>query len=232
MKIHSFVRICAAQVVGNPQYTIKLDGSFKAYLYFMWVPTFIYCDEYPRNDKIRWRFVLRSALESLTFSTILLMIVISVALDEREFRGKFVISMSDLLSKLFINLLYGIPLTIAVYIGTFHSTVNYFADVFKFADRNFYSDWWNSGSYREFLRKSNGIVQSFTNQLLYQDFKEFFDRRVAKVLTFFVSGLFHDLIIFITLGFFVWGYIVIFTLYGFFTAYVWKGSGNMNKYLF
>jgi hypothetical protein len=25
---------------------------------------------------------------------------------------------------------------------------------------------------------------------------------------------------------------VIFTLYGFFTAYVWKGSGNMNKYLF
>jgi sterol O-acyltransferase len=228
MKIHSFVRICAAQVVGNSQYT----PSFKAYLYFMWVPTFIYCDEYPRNDKIRWKFLLRSALESLIFNTILLMIVISVALDLREFRGKFVISMSDLLSKLFINLLYGIPFITTVYIGTFHSTLNLNAEVFKFADRNFYFDWWNSGSCKEYIRKTNKIVQNFTNYLLYQDFKEFFDRRKAKTLTFFVSGVFHDLIIFITLEFFVWGFTASFTLYGFFTAYVWKGSGNINKYLF
>ncbi len=60
MKIHSFVR-------SNATKNSKDAPKVQAFLYFLQTPTLIYCDEYPRTEKIRWAFVLRSALESVAY---------------------------------------------------------------------------------------------------------------------------------------------------------------------
>jgi sterol O-acyltransferase len=122
------------------------------------------------------------------------------------------------------SFIHGIFLYMTLYFGTVHAVANLAAELFKFADRDFYSDWWSAASYKEFFKKANHIVQNYTNKFLYCDFKRIFSRGLSKVLTFFVSGLFHDLAFFISLGSLFPGYTICMTAYGFYMTYFAKSD--------
>lgn len=62
-----------------------------------------------------------------------------------------------------------------------------------FADRRFYSDWWNAGDLSEYWRKWNFPIHSFLMRHVYFPLKR---RNVQKELglltTFFVSAVAHE----------------------------------------
>jgi hypothetical protein len=82
--------------------------------------------------------------------------------------------------------------------------MNLLAEILCFADRKFYSDWWNAKNGKEFFRLSNHIVQDFAYKFIYCDLKKYLDNRhLRSILTFAISGMFHDLILTISFGFFI-----------------------------
>ena len=44
---------------------------------------------------------------------------------------------------------------LVIFYSTFHVWLNFLAELSQFADRRFYSDWWNAGNLSEYWRKWN-----------------------------------------------------------------------------
>ncbi|KAJ1506689.1 hypothetical protein HMI55_001070 [Coelomomyces lativittatus] len=68
----------------------------------------------------------------------------------------------------------------------------------RFADRNFYDDWWNCTTYNEFARKWNKPVHEFLFRHVYVSSMHKFNwpSSSANVFTFFISALFHEYVFF------------------------------------
>ena len=69
-----------------------------------------------------------------------------------------------------------------------------FAEITCFADRHFYSDWWNSSDWLEFSREWNIPVYHFLRRHVYFSSKTYVSNVPAMAITFLVSALGHELI--------------------------------------
>lgn len=77
----------------------------------------------------------------------------------------------------------------------FHSLLNLCAEMTRFADRRFYSDWWNAGGLSEYWRKWNYPIHNWLMRHCYYPLvRRKFSSDVARVLTFLVSAVFHEYI--------------------------------------
>lgn len=63
-----------------------------------------------------------------------------------------------------------------------------------FADRQFYSDWWNSLDWLEFSREWNIPVHHFFRRHVYSASLNTTSRPVATIITFLISSLAHELV--------------------------------------
>ncbi len=77
---------------------------------------------------------------------------------------------------------------------------NTLAELTYFADRDFYSDWWNSTSFDEFARKWNRPVHEFLLRHVYLESLETYklSKNNATLLTFLLSSCLHELILAVT----------------------------------
>lgn len=101
------------------------------------------------------------------------------------------------------------------FFGFLHSWVNLWAEITRFPDRCFYSDWWNSIEFGSYYRKWNIIVHDWLYYFIYVDTCRFTKCSVKnsflpKLLTFMISAVIHELIITYALGFF---YPILFILF-------------------
>lgn len=69
----------------------------------------------------------------------------------------------------------------------------------RFADRNFYDDWWNSVTYDEFARKWNKPVHHWLLRHVYAQSIESYklSKTNATFVTFLLSSIFHELVLII-----------------------------------
>jgi sterol O-acyltransferase len=90
---------------------------------------------------------------------------------------------------------------ILVFYLIFDCICNAFAELSCFADREFYSEWWNSSSYADFARLWNKPVHHFLLRHCYKESMENlkFSKKDATLLTFFISSLMHELV-FVLIG--------------------------------
>ena len=63
-----------------------------------------------------------------------------------------------------------------------------------FADRYFYSDWWNSTDWLEFSREWNMPVHNFFRRHVYGASRAYMSRPAATIITFLISALAHELV--------------------------------------
>lgn len=63
-----------------------------------------------------------------------------------------------------------------------------------FADRQFFSDWWNSCDWLEFSREWNIPVHHFFRRHVYSASLNTMSRPVATIITFLISSLAHELV--------------------------------------
>ena len=101
------------------------------------------------------------------------------------------------------------------FFGFLHSWLNCWAEITRFPDRCFYSDWWNSIEFGSYYRKWNIIVHDWLYYFIYVDTCRFFkcglkNTFMPKMLTFLISAVIHELIITYALGFF---YPILFILF-------------------
>lgn len=85
---------------------------------------------------------------------------------------------------------------LALFYGFFHAFMNIMGEISYFADRRFYSDWWNAGNLSEYWRKWNFPIHNFLIRHVYYPLRR---RKVNKPLslltTFMVSAIAHEYII-------------------------------------
>lgn len=82
-----------------------------------------------------------------------------------------------------------------VFYLVFDICCNAFAEITRFADRQFYQDWWNSTTFDEFARKWNIPVHDFLLRHVYlESIKTYkMSKHSATFITFLASSLVHEL---------------------------------------
>jgi len=83
-----------------------------------------------------------------------------------------------------------------VFLVIFEYVLGVFAEITCFADRHFYSDWWNSTDWLEFSRSWNIPVHRFLQRHVYGVSRAHMSRPLAYFITFLVSALAHELVMF------------------------------------
>eukprot|EP00744_Colponema_vietnamica_P010628 GILI01015002.1.p1 GENE.GILI01015002.1~~GILI01015002.1.p1 ORF type:complete len:607 (+),score=130.50 GILI01015002.1:145-1821(+) len=182
------------------------EVEIKRFLYFSFVPTLVYRDEYPRTSHVRLGVFFRSILD--TFGCILYTFLVFRQFCVSQFRHT-ALHPGDLQSfvmSIFHSMLPGTLVLLLGFFGILHSWFNAFAEITRYADRRFYEDWWNSHNFHTYYRKWNMVVHEFLFQYVYLDSIRFSYGKVSRfwamMAVFVISALIHELIIACAMGFF------------------------------
>ncbi|WFD30496.1 sterol O-acyltransferase [Malassezia sp. CBS 17886] len=170
--------------------------TYANFLDFQLVPTLVYHLQYPRTNRVRALYVLERALA--TFGTFLVIYVITV-----NWIMPVTVTANTSLVAVFIELAPPMMLCyLLIFYLMFECVCNGFAELTRFADREFYQDWWNSSSMEEFARKWNRPVHHFLLQHVYVSMRMHLgmSRHSASLFTFFISSVLHELVMAIISG--------------------------------
>jgi len=186
----------ANSLVSQNQYPNNL--TLQNLYFFIAIPTLCYQFEYPRTERIRKGFLVRRIFEAVFFSVLIVVIVEQYILPIIEksvepFRTNDLPRIVERLSKLAIPNLYVWLLGFYVF---FHLYLNIVAEIFRYGDRLFYKDWWNSTTLGYFWRNWNMPVHNWMlDHVFIPATNAGFSRTQAGVMCFFISAVFHELVI-------------------------------------
>ncbi|KAF6075976.1 sterol O-acyltransferase 1 [Phyllostomus discolor] len=218
MKAHSFFRENVPRVLSSAKEkssTVPVP-TVNQYLYFLFAPTLIYRDSYPRTPTIRWGYVVTQFAQ--VFGCLFYLYYIYERLCAPLFRNikQEPFSARVLVLCIFNSMLPGVLAQFLVFFSFLHCWLNAFAEMLRFGDRMFYKDWWNSTSYSNYYRTWNVVVHDWLYYYAYKDFLWLFSKRfksAAMLAVFAVSAVVHEYILAVCLSFF---YPVLFVLFMFF----------------
>lgn len=173
--------------------------TYANFLDYLLVPSLVYELEYPRTGSIRPGYLIEKILA--TFGTFFCIYIITTS---------WILPISPRGSEhpwpevvgIFLQL--AIPMMgcyILIFYIIFEAILNFFAEATRFADREFYKDWWNSKSMDEFSRDWNRPVHSFLLKHVYAStIAVGMSKSFAIFFTFLLSSLMHELVMAIVTG--------------------------------
>lgn len=197
------LRIDLATELTSPmgQVTFPQNLTIANYADYVLCPTLCYELEYPRTTKIRWLEVFWKALA--VFGCIFLMTIVSEefitpVLGDAAIRLRQVSRRTDqgliLLESMSLLLFPFMIMFLLVFLVIWEYALGAFAELTQFADRRFYSDWWNCEDWLEFSREWNIPVHNFLRRHVYFSTKHYSSNSIAMLMTFLISSLGHELI--------------------------------------
>lgn len=173
-------------------------------IYYFWcVPTLTYQIAFPRTPRRSWPRVLSLAgrlLAAIALLVFLLAQVVSPTLDRLvedlsttegaiyspRFLGEYLLKLA--IASTYIWLL--------VFYGYFHLFFNLLAEVFRFGDRVFYRDWWNSSNVSSYWRLWNLPVHYWlVRHLYFPCLRRGINKDIAMIIIFFFSAVMHEVLI-------------------------------------
>ena len=119
-------------------------------LYFWWAPTLVYQPAYPRSKSIRWSFIFFRGVEVFGLS-------IAIWIASAQYAAPLLhnsvpiiadLDIPQILERLMKLSSISLFCWLAGFYAIFHSAFNILAELMRFADRNFYGDWWNAPTLR------------------------------------------------------------------------------------
>lgn len=166
--------------------------------YFWWAPTLVYQPVYPRSSSIRWMFVAKRVAEVVGLSIVIWIAsaqyaapLLQNSLDKISTLDY--VSIAERLMKLSTISLF---CWLAGFFALFQSFLNALAEVLRFGDREFYTDWWNVSSVRTYWTTWNKPVYNFMKRHVYIPLVgRGVPPAVAQVIVFIFSGLLHELLV-------------------------------------
>lgn len=239
MKAHAFVRSNAPNVIAPKEKTDDQTKSqntpnyppFSKFIYFLFAPTFIYRDEYPRTKRIRWGFALYHLLEVIG------VMFFMANIHERYIRmnfenfGKEEIHKRDLVAKIFGMMMPGLLIFLSGFYCILHAWLNFTSELLTFSDRMFYKDWWAASNYGTYYRTWNVVVHDWLYEYIYKDMYNHILKRsklCATLTVFLVSAIAHEYVLAFSFRFFYPVMFVFFAIIGVGVIFMTKG---LNKTL-
>ncbi|CAF0945075.1 unnamed protein product [Rotaria sordida] len=210
MKIHSFVRENVGKILQQSNKSIDQKLSFEfshfnQYLYFLFAPTLLYRDNYPRTSIIQWNIVMKMFGQFIIILFLVYNIITNfwMPIFTRFFTNDD-ITFEFMISTIFDLMLPGVLIVILSFYGFFHCWLNGFAELLRFADRMFYEDWWNLTSAATFWRSWNVVVHDWLYVYVYQDLRKLSNgnRNLSTSCVVLLSAIFHEYFMIVSLGFF------------------------------
>lgn len=158
-------------------------------------PTCCYQLSYPTTERISKSFVFKRVLELVVGNTFALYLLTQHMFPCGD-EALVPIHNGDYLKVFSLTLKMAVPAAyfwLTMFYCLFHSYLNLFAELTYFADRRFYSDWWNAPNLSIYWRKWNAPIHNFLHRHVYYPLRRkgisFF---ATSILTFFVSAVFHE----------------------------------------
>ena len=174
--------------------------TFTNVAYFLMAPTLCYQPSYPRTERFRFGFFLKRVLEAVSLFGMMWFI------SEQYSTPTLVNSQRHLVEwNLFVLLERTLKLSIpSIYIWLllfyvfFHAYLNMWAEMLRFADREFYKPWWNASTVAQYWRLWNIPVYTFFKRHIYVPFRIRYPkspRWIAHSISFFISAIGHEIVI-------------------------------------
>ncbi|CAO2637337.1 Sterol O-acyltransferase 1 [Lemmus lemmus] len=222
MKAHSFVRENVPRVLNaakEKSSTVPVP-TVNQYLYFLFAPTLIYRDNYPRKTcpPSFYEAIIVFFVVFQVFGCLFYVYYIFERLCAPLFRNikQEPFSARVLVLCVFNSILPGVLMLFLTFFAFLHCWLNAFAEMLRFGDRMFYKDWWNSTSYSNYYRTWNVVVHDWLYYYAYKDLLWFFSKRfksAAMLAVFALSAVVHEYALAVCLSYF---YPVLFVLFMFF----------------
>lgn len=176
--------------------------NLRNYVDYLFCPTVCYELEYPRCREPRSGKKIASQAMAVLGCIFLLNLIseefIVPILSEAKAQLQLSSSITDktvVLAETISMLLFPFMVAIIlVFLVIFQYVLGMFAELTRFADRQFYSDWWNSCDWLEFSRKWNIPVHHFLFRHVYLPARSHFSQPVAVGITFLFSSIAHEMI--------------------------------------
>ncbi|KAF4517830.1 hypothetical protein B566_EDAN008772 [Ephemera danica] len=184
--------------------------NLKDLYYYILAPTLCYELNFPRTTRVRKRFLAKRVLEVIVGCQVVMSlfqqwIIPSVKNSLIPFSNMDVALASERLLKLAIpnHLVW-----LSLFYLLFHSWLNLLGEMLHFADRHFYSDWWNANNIDVFWRSWNLPVHRWAVRHLYIPMVEMgYSRNTASTTVFFISAFFHEYLVSVPLRTFkIWAF--------------------------
>ncbi|VDL95152.1 unnamed protein product [Schistocephalus solidus] len=192
--------------------------SFSTYLYFLFAPTLIYSNSYPRTPYVRWRIVAQNFLQVGLCVIYNYYIFARFCFSHFANFGRsnhFTFSLRELVISSFGCMLPGTMVLLITFYAFLHCWLNAFAEMLRFGDRLFYKDWWNSFTFSAYYRGWNVVVHDWLYTYVYRDVYALCSARrrrfAAQAAVFMLSALVHEYILIVVFRFF---YPVLFFIFG------------------
>ncbi|XP_076358302.1 diacylglycerol O-acyltransferase 1-like isoform X2 [Tachypleus tridentatus] len=212
---------------GLPLVRYPLNLNIRDIYYFMFAPTLCYELNFPRSARIRKRFLLKRIIEMVYLASSDSMYELS--LTEFNLKQDMKIYNNSNLQILLLQLILGMvqqwivpiirntlqPLKVPNHIiwllffyWFFHSCSNAVAEILRFADREFYRDWWNAETVNYFWQNWNIPVHRWAVRHLYKPLtNRGFSKNQASMVVFFVSAFFHEYLVSVPLNMYrIWAF--------------------------
>jgi sterol O-acyltransferase len=185
--------------MGNVTYPKNLTAM--NYVDFLFCPTLCYELEYPRTDGIVWSQLGYKVLA--VFGVIFLLTIVSeefilpvltesaARLDGTQSLSEIALVLAETISLLLTPFMITFLL---VFLVIFEYVLGASAEITCFADRHFYSDWWNSTDWLEFSREWNIPVHHFFRRHVYSASRPHIGRPMATLITFLISAIGHEIV--------------------------------------
>ena len=168
--------------------------TVKDILYFYFAPVLVYQLWYPRTEEINKRRAVRLGAELIFFITFQLywtnqFLIPMVKSSTEVFQCGTALQIMD---KFFEASNTYLPFIVINTYNFFHVLPNFLAEVLRFSNRDFYSDWWNNTSIRTFWNRWNLPVHKWCVRHIYNPLQQ---RGCSKTVStcgvFLFSGLMH-----------------------------------------
>ncbi|CAH0604612.1 unnamed protein product [Chrysodeixis includens] len=184
-----------------------LDGTplptFKHYVYFLFAPTLLYRDQYPRTKTIRWGKVVFHLLE------VAAIVFYCCFLWERfimpywsDYGKQKTVEAGTLVRGMFACVLPGVISFLCGFYCVLHAWLNAWAEMLTFGDRLFYEHWWITSRFSIYYRRWNRVVYSWLRDHIYLPIAPHTGKSLATFIVFFVSAVAHEVILSLSFGFF------------------------------
>jgi diacylglycerol O-acyltransferase-1 len=158
-------------------------------------PTCCYQLNYPTTERIRRSYVVKRILELVIGQIFGLYLMKQHIIPYCE-EAVIPIQNKNYLHIFAMTLKIAVPAAyfwLTMFYCIFHSYLNLFAELTYFADRRFYSDWWNAGDLSEYWRKWNQPIHNFLiRHVYYPCRRKRFSQGVCLLITFTISAAFHE----------------------------------------
>jgi len=172
--------------------------TFKNLWYFWWAPTLVYQPVYPRTDRIRWSFVFKRLAEvvGLSITIWIASAQYAVPLLQNSLDHMAALDLVSIVERVMKLSTISLFCWLAGFFALFQSFLNALAEVMRFGDRDFYSDWWNVSSIRLYWTSWNKPVYHFMKRHIYAPLvARGVPPKFAQMLVFVFSGFLHELLV-------------------------------------